>query len=73
MCIQYLGLVLVEWLNYLSCHGCKIARVPFLAVCWYVNESLVVQMRSMSQECKQVMFNHEITTCAYTDVTLLFL
>lgn len=62
MCTQYLGLLLVEWLNYLSCHGSKIARVPFLAACWYVNESLVVQMPSMSQECQQVMFNQPVLT-----------
>lgn len=28
-------------------------------------KSLLVQMPSVSQECHQVMFNHEITTCAY--------
>lgn len=28
-------------------------------------KSVVVQMLSVSQECHQMMFNHEITTCAY--------
>lgn len=71
-CIQYLGLVRVEWLIYLVCCGCKIAYVPVLAACWYVNESLVVQTPSVSQDCQQVMFSQEIRTHAYTDVIRFF-
>lgn len=37
----------------------------FLQLEGLLMKSLVVQMPSVSQECHQLMFNHEITTCAY--------
>lgn len=37
----------------------------FLPLEGFLMKSLVVQMPCVSQECHQVMFNHEMTTCAY--------